>query len=522
MADTAHAAARLVRNTLVNGLGGVASIAIGIVLTPFIIAQLGLAGYGVWTLALTLTFVGGYAALSDLGVEAATARYVAEAASDDDYDAVNRTVATTLVFFAAIGLVLAVTTVALSEPLTHLFSVPDSMRHAARLCFALVGAQLAFELPSRAFVAVLEGMQRFAVFQAIELTRGLIQAALWSVALIAGYGVAALAAGLAVSTMVTLLLYWYFAHRAVPGLRASPRRATRSELRRLVTFGGSVFVLRFAGTLYRQMDKVILGVALTPSAVGLYEIANKIHLMASTAQSMSVSALLPAAATWRRKPEVLRDIYLRGSCYTVAASLPVLVGAFAFAEPLVRDWIGSEADGAALPARLFLAYLLINVVHNVGSVMVVALGRLRAMLIITLSNVLINLVVSVALVGPLGIEGVILGTLVGNGVVWPLYLRLYLRVFDVELGQWFRRIVLPNLPSLVIQGAVLAVLVALTVDSGSLLVIAMALGLSVVVYLATFIWFGLGAVERGVLLATLRSAVTGRAGPPAAQPGATS
>jgi teichuronic acid exporter len=305
-------------------------------------------------------------------------------------------------------------------------------------------------------------------------------------------------------------------------LRASPGRATRSELRRLVSFGGSVFVLRFAGTLYRQMDKVILGVALTPSAVGLYEIANKIHLMAATAQSMSVSALLPAAATWRRKPEVLRDIYLRGSCYTVAASLPVLVGAFAFAEPLVRDWIGSDADGAAAPARLFLAYLLINVVHNVGSVMVVALGRLRAMLIITLSNVLINLVVSVALVGPLGIEGVILGTLVGNGVVWPLYLRLYLRVFDVELGQWFRRIVLPNLPSLVVQGAVLAALVALTADSGSLLVIAMALGLSVAVYLATFIWFGLGAVERGVLLATLRSAVTGRAGPPAAQPGTTS
>jgi O-antigen/teichoic acid export membrane protein len=522
MGDAGHVAARLVRNTLVNGLGGVATIAIGVVLTPFIIAQLGLAGYGIWTLALTLTFAGGYAALSDLGVEAATARYVAEALSDDDYEAVNRTVATTIVFFAGIGILLAGATIALSGPLTHLFSVPDAMRPSARLCFVLMGAQLVFELPSRAFVAVLEGAQRFTVYQAVELTRGLLQAALWTAALIAGYGVAALAAGLGVSTIVTLLLYWYFAHRAVPRLRARPRNASRAEFRRLVSFGSSVFVLRFAGTLYRQMDKLILGVALSPAAVGLYEIANKIHLMASTAQSMSVSALLPAAATSRREPKILRDLYLRGSCYTVAASLPVLLAAFAFAEPLVRDWIGSDAEGAAGPARLFLVYLLINVVHNVGSVMVVALGRLRVMLVITMTNVLINLVVSVALVHPLGIEGVILGTLVGNAAVWPWYLRLYLSVFDVAIGQWFRRIVLPNLPSIAVQGAILAALVALTADSGSLLVIALAIALSVVAYLATFVRFGLGAVERGVLLATLRSAVTGRTGPPAAETSATS
>ena len=519
---TGHAAARLVRNTLVNGLGSIAAIAIGVILTPFIIAQLGLAGYGVWSLALTLTFSGGYTGLTDLGVESATARYVAEAYSDGDDEGVNRTVATSLAFFTLLGLALAVVALALSRPLVDLFSVPADLHDQAVLCFALVGGQLAFELPTRAFVAVLEGTQHFTTFQTVELARALTQAALWSAALVAGYGVAALGAGFACSTLVALVLYWRLAHRALPTLRASPRRASVAEFRRLLSFGGSVFVLRFAGTLYRQMDKVIIGIALDPAAVGLYEIANKIHLLASMAQSMSVSALLPATATWRRDLNVLRDMFLRGTCYTVAMSLPVTVGAFALAEPLIRDWIGPEGTGAAGPARLFLIYLFINVVHNVGSTMVVTLGRLRTMLIVTMSNVAINLVVSIALVGPLGIEGVILGTLVGNAVAWPFYLKLYLRTFDVGLGQWFRRIVVPNLPSLAAQALALAALVALVGNSSSLLVTVLALGASIAVYIGSFLRFGLGSTEREVLLRTLRAAVTGRPGAPVSQVGSSS
>lgn len=507
MSSTGTSAARVVRNTLANGLGGVLGMGVGILLTPYMIAQLGLAAYGVWTLALTLTFAGGYAALADLGIEAATARYVAEAISDGDEEALNRTVATTLTFFIALGLVLGLAMVVLAHSLTGLFSVSQGLRDSATICFALVGGQIALELPSRAFVAVLEGTQQFVTYQTVEVTRAVLQAILWVGALAAGYGLAALGLGLAITTGLCLALYWRLAHRAVPALRASPRRASRAEFKRLVTYGGAVTGLRFAGTLYRQMDKIILGIALTPSAVALFEIANKIHLSASMVQSMSVSALLPATATSRREPELLRDIFLRGTCYTVAASLPFVIAIFAFAEPLIRDWIGSEADGAAGPARLFLVYLLLNVFHNVGSVMVVALGRLRTMVIATLANVFINLGVSIALVGPLDIYGVIIGTLVGNAVIWPIYLRLYLGTFEVGVGQWLRRIVVPNLPGLLIQGALLAALLLLSVGSASLPVVGAAVLASVAASLVGFLRFGLPAKERAVLLATLRSAV---------------
>ena len=66
--------ARLVRNTLANGAGQVLAIVISLALTPFLIDGLGITAYGVFSLALSLTFFGGYAALADLGVEGAAVR----------------------------------------------------------------------------------------------------------------------------------------------------------------------------------------------------------------------------------------------------------------------------------------------------------------------------------------------------------------------------------------------------------------------------------------------------------------
>ena len=64
--NASGAAARLVRNTVANGVGSVIGVVIGLVITPFLIGRLGLAAFGVWALALTLSFSGGYAALSEL------------------------------------------------------------------------------------------------------------------------------------------------------------------------------------------------------------------------------------------------------------------------------------------------------------------------------------------------------------------------------------------------------------------------------------------------------------------------
>jgi O-antigen/teichoic acid export membrane protein len=508
--STANAAAKLVRNTLANGLGSVIGILIGLALTPFMIDRLGLTAYGVWTLALTLTFAGGYASLAELGIEGATIRYVAEASADEDLGAINRIVSTTFLLFCAIAAILAPVAVALAHPLTALFGVPHDLRDAAALCFALVGVGLAFELPARAFVAVLEGTQEYIAFQAVELARSLLQAALYVLVLLEGWGIGALGGALTASSLCILAIYWLLAHRAVRGLRVSPLQARRTELRRLVSFGGAAFTLRLVGTVYRQMDKVIVGIALGPSSVALYEIANKVSLAASAMASVSVSAVVPAAAFARRNAAVLRDMFLRGSCYATAASLPFAVTGFIFAKPLIVSWIGSQAAPAVEAARLFFVYEGLQAVQNVASTMMFGIGRIRLPLVVSVTATLANLALSILLVHPLGIEGVIVGTLIANGLAWPVMLSYYLHVFETSPGVWFRRIVRPNLLGFGLQVAVSVPLLVLMHDTHSLLLAVAVSVLSVLTSIASFVLVGVRGEDRRALLSTLGHAL-GRA-----------
>lgn len=499
--------ARVVRNTLANGLGTFSGVAISLILTPFLIHGFGEAAFGVWALALSISFLGGYASLADLGIEGAAARYVAEARSDQDADRLNRVVSTAMAVFSGVALLITPLLVLLAGPLVDLFDVTGDLRDDAVLCFALVAAQLAFELPARVFFAVLEGAQRFTLYQVIEFVRAIAQAALFTTALVLDLGIGALGGGLALSSLVVLALGAWLARRTVPGLSVRPRLVRRDVFRDLMQFGGSLLFIRLTGVIYRQMDKAIIGLAMGTRFVTTYEIANRIHAGAAMVQSVAASALLPAAAYQRAHAEVLRELYLRGSSYATAVSLPVTVAAFIFAEPLVRTWVGKDLTEAAGPTRLFLVYLIFVVTHLVGSAMVVALGRVRFVMLVGAANLVVNLVISLILVDPLGIEGVIIGTLVGQALAWVPLLVHFLREFEVPLRTWARRVVLPNLPGLLAQAAAAAPLLALASLTSNLGVVGLLCLASVGVSVAAYVTVGLPRDDRKTLLATLRRAI---------------
>ncbi len=126
-------------------------------------------------------------------------------------------------------------------------------------------------------------------------------------------------------------------------------------------------------------------------------------------------------------------------------SLPFAVAAFIFARPLLLSWIGLRAAPAIGAARLFVIYQALQVPQNVPSTMMYGLGRLRFLLTVTAAATFLNLVLSIVLVRPLGFSGVIVGTLIANGLAWPILLWYYLRVFDCRLVTWFRRLIAPNI-----------------------------------------------------------------------------
>ena len=88
------------------------------------------------------------------------------------------------------------------------------------------------------------------------------------------------------------------------------------------------------------------------------------------------------------------------------------------------------------------------------------------------SQVVVNLAVSIALAKPLGVTGVVIGTLIGYGITAPLYIRLVTRELAMPISAFLRGAIFPIIPwAIVFAGVIL--LTALVVNPASLITVAL-------------------------------------------------
>ncbi len=186
------------------------------------------------------------------------------------------------------------------------------------------------------------------------------------------------------------------------------------------------------------MDMIILQVVIGVTVLAGYSFAARLQSAVSYPLSLTAAAIVPAAANLLalKSSSRLRELLIRGTRYTLALSLPVTIAALILARPLLIAWVGAKYANFSGPAQLFLTYQLVTCTATIASTMLVGMGRVRQVTAYVTMAVVINLIVSIVLAKPLGVSGVIIGTLVGYGISGPLYIRLILR----ELSMSFRRV----------------------------------------------------------------------------------
>jgi O-antigen/teichoic acid export membrane protein len=438
---------RVFRNTLVNGAATLIAVVVGFVLTPFLIRHLGASGYGLWALVGAFSVSAGYLSLADLGFGQTIVKLVAEHEARGEWQEVGDVVRAGLAFFVVMGLVLgaamALFTVFL---LDDAFNIPIRLHDDVHRAFLLFSIQIPIEFSALPLAGVLQGRQRYPVFRAIELLRTLIWIVVVVVALPRGGGLTALAASTLGAAAIGLVVTAFAAVRALPAGTIVWGRSLRPTLRRMFTFSRNLFVTQLTGVLYRQMDRIIIAAALTSVLLARYEIAAKIQLLAALCLSITVSAIMPAASGLSAMAdgrERLRALFLDGTKYSCALVLPVTIALMIWADDLVKTWVGSDFASSVGYARWFLAWVIPTTATSLGLTIVVGMGFVREVMYLGLASALINLGLSVALVGPLGVLGVIVGTLIGYTIVWFPYMSLFLRVLDVRWEEFVRRTALP-------------------------------------------------------------------------------
>jgi len=311
---------------------------LALVTIPVMITGLGLASYGMYTLAFSIA---GFGAFLDMGLGWTISRFVAEADAREDHELLAATMrAGALCHFA-----MAIVFVLLVYPFAGWIAraiLRSSPADTPLMVKVLRIAAISFACSSIGgfFVSGLRGLRRFAPATLISVTGVTVSVAGAASMAWLGLGVAsASAAQLAGAFLGMAMGAWtcrpYF-ERTAGGI------TLWKQLRRMLGFSFWTYLNRLTQMFVLQVDKVLIGRFVGPAFLPIYTVpfgvAQKINFLAGPA----VTAIYPTAAAGQHEPELFMKKYFSGSrlvhILTGAAALSVLL----WGEKFLAAWISAD------------------------------------------------------------------------------------------------------------------------------------------------------------------------------------
>ena len=424
-------------NLAVFAAGAVAAFA----LRPFVVAHLGDALFGAWSVVASLT---GYLGFADLGVRPAVVHHIARHDARGAIDEVNATVNTAFLVFALCGVAVLALGVAAAPLLPRLLpTLPADTVPAARLAMVLCALDVALALPLNAFSAVLVGKQRFAALSKTNLVVLVAKTAAVVAVLSAGLGIVALAVINLAGSVLEMGVKSALAFRAEPRLVFRPSLARKDRAKELLAYGLMAVLVSLSLLLVWQTDALVVGALVSVQAVTWFSNGASLPAYARQAALAAGRVLEPAAGSLmgRADDAGVRRLLATGSSTMLRLVLPALAYLVAVGDGFLARWLGASFRPVSTDVLTILA---IGVAAPIGSYPFTAVmygtNRMRPLAVVSLIEGCANLALSLALARPWGVVGVAIGTAVPAVVVHLLVLpRVVGRAYGIRATPFLLR-----------------------------------------------------------------------------------
>ena len=407
-------------------------VAVGLVSVPLFTRMLGMTQWGLLALFQAATSP---LALLDMGLGAASVKYVAEFTGRGDTAGAVKVFHTTLLFNLAMGVAGALG-VALAAPwlATALFAIPTQEAGLAVTGFRVMAVSWLVGVLTASAAALLNAHQQYGASSRLAAI---------SVLVTVGAGLATAALGgnvvtvLAVQTLVGVGLgvaYFAAARALLPGIATRPRWDPEA-FRRSFSFGIWQGVALAGAMLSGWGDRYVLGAFFAPATVGFYSVVNLLYTQLYTVFLEMGEVLFPAVSHLEGQGDLpgarrltLLVAWTLSSGFGVAASVLAVVGG-----DFVRLWISPEAAAASAPT---LRLLCIGGILGMPAIALfyylLGIGRTRwdAASAITVGATVVG--VDLLLVPRMGMIGLGYGLIAGVLVRWLFLVAIWRVHFSPE------------------------------------------------------------------------------------------
>jgi O-antigen/teichoic acid export membrane protein len=495
------------QNLTARYLGIIVDGAIGIVMLPFNVSHLGTSAYGLWALTTSVTWFFG---VLDLGYGGALVKFIAQYRAWRDRSALNEILSTIGTMFAGIGALCFVVTLVIAWRIDSLFNIAPEQVSTARYVLLITGGHLSVRFACSIFGAVVYGFNESYRNDAVSIGTSVVIAVVNLGVLLSGHGLVPLVAATTAVRALSLVAFAWNAYQVYPGLHVRPSLFRRGRLKEVTGFSVYMLVLDWSAKLNYSADALVIGAFLNTAAIAVWTIGQRLAQIAQQITNQLNDTLFPAVvdSDAARHHQRLQLILVQGIKLSLALAAPLCVGLIMLADSLVRVWVGHQFAESVVPLQIMLLVVLVRASTSSATLILKGAGQHKLLAVTNASTAIVNVALSIALIHPLGLDGVAIGTLIPVTVssMFVLYPAACRRV-----GIPVHRSVMEAMWPALWPAAIMAAALWPTRDlpPANLFQVALWLSAAGLLYAALFIGVASGAEERRFYLTKLR-AVLGR------------
>ncbi|MEM7540418.1 MAG: oligosaccharide flippase family protein [Pseudomonadota bacterium] len=491
----------IARNIASNWAGFAVHVAVTFFLTPIVVTSLGPIEYGIWVLLMSIS---GYYGLLDAGTSAALTQYYSRYRALGDFRTLNEFASTGFVLLLAFAGVLMVVTCAVAASI-HLFvDLSAAQLTDVRPALIILGAAMCMQFAFFPFTAAFPATQRFDLANVIGISTRILYAIVVAKVLTGGGGLLHLAVIHFAINLLDYISRMLVAFRILPELSLSFRLFRRARVKEILGYGFWNLLIRSSWQVVTYTHALVIGIFLGPAAITPFALAASLMDYFLQIFMPIGRVFFPAMAEFDAQgdDEKMITYFLNGARFISLLAFPAIVCVSAFAAPFFELWIGEESRPADYPSSAELASVLVFSaavagIQRVSFQVYFASRRQSHLAKMVFVEACLNLVLSITLIGPFGLWGVVLGTLVPAVIVQGVWIprttcHMYGIRFRTFMIQVYGRGVIAAAGT---YGAVLAIQSVIRIHSWGSLIAGSLLALVAVAMVSLL--FGLNDNERG-------------------------
>jgi len=440
-------------------------------LTPFLILKIGTDHYGLFILLMSIS---GMMGLLDLGLGEATLRYVAFYYGRNDMEGINRVMGATFAVYLVMGLIGWAAMFFGAGWIASLLSLSDADRQLAVGLMRLTAFTFGLSLVGGVFASVPQALQRFDVSTKIGIAQSIFQVAGTVTLLVAGFGIYQLVLWGVATAAFTQAVYTINAKRLLPGLRIRPS-PSRDGLREVFGYGLISFSTSVINTINWNVDRFLLGILVTATAVAKLVVPQQIALRGHFLIRGACSGLFPRFSA-ERETQVRQSLFLHATWIATAASVILFVPTMVVLPRFLLWWLGPDfGSNAAFIGQLICIGCILRGPGGVIDAAFKGCGKPQYLTLEVIILGILGITTNVILISLLGLSGAGYSYVI-TGLIFPCMLAVAWRsvMSGRRIAALLRPVGLPLLIGLLFSGLALALRGTLDHSSLSVLLGAMA------------------------------------------------